>query len=434
MTGQEMHQLAAQLYPIPRSITGDGVRETIRVLQEHAPLTKYEVPTGTKAFDWEVPEEWNVATAYIETPAGDRICNWADSRLHLVGYSVPVDEEFTYDAFSAQDRRLETLPGQPNAVPYVTSYYERRWGFCIARDDRWALERGTYRAHIGSDLSPGSLTYADLLIPGETKGEVLFSTYTCHPQQANDGLSGMVLAVALIGWLLDRPNRYSYRFFFGPETIGPITYLASNLERLRRRVVAGYVLTCCGDPGPYSYVPSRAGDTLADRAALSALSDMERSHTRRVGAKPDIRRYTWLDRGSDERQYCSPGVDLPVCWVGRSKWGEFPEYHTSADDLDFITPAALEDSFRLYQSIVRRIEHNRVYRAAFPCEPMLSRRGLYPTTSKRGSHEDGRLYTDVHSMSDGTRDTLAVAEAVGRDAHTVAEAQKTLAEHGVLHA
>ena len=401
--GAFCHALATELFPICRSITGDGVRETLRILSRELPgLEIHEVPSGTEAFDWTVPPEWNITDAYLEDESGRRIVDFATSNLHVVGYSVPVDARFELDELQPH---LHSLPDQPNAIPYVTSYYSPRWGFCLTHEQRQQLAPGRYHAVIRSSLEAGSLTYGELVLPGEEDREIFVSTYVCHPSLANNERSGPVVATALARALMEQEGRrYTYRFVFIPETIGSVVYISRNLEALKSKVIAGFNVTCVGDDRAYSYLPSRTGDTLADVAAKHALKHVA----------GDFVEYSWLDRGSDERQYCAPGVDLPVCSIMRSKYAEFPEYHTSLDDLSLITPAGLGGAYRVLRAAIDAIEFNVTPRVAVLCEPQLGKRGLYPNLSTKDTHAQVAAMMDLISYSDGKRTLLEIAELIGQ--------------------
>ncbi|HMA19530.1 MAG TPA: DUF4910 domain-containing protein [Gemmatimonadaceae bacterium] len=419
--GLEMHSWANDLFPICRSLTGNGVRETLAYLSRIVPaMTIHEVPSGTKAFDWTVPDEWNIRAAYIEDENENRVVDFARSNLHVVGYSTPVDEWLT---LAELQPHLHSLPDQPGAIPYITSYYVRRWGFCLPHAQRESLNEGKYHVVIDSTLEPGSLTYGEVLIPGREKKEILLSTYICHPSMANNELSGPVVTTALARWLSELPERrFSYRIVFVPETIGSIVYISRHLEQLRRDVIAGYVVTCVGDDRAYSFLRSRAGNTLADRAAKLVMQ----RHA------PDHVEYSYLDRGSDERQYCSPGVDLPVASIMRTRYNSYPEYHTSLDDLKVVTPTGLEGGFEALRKTIELIEHNRTYRATTPCEPQLGRRGLYPTLSTRGAGYAVRSMTNVLAYADGTRDLIDLADVIGISADEAVETAEKLASAGLL--
>lgn len=399
--GAAMHALVAELFPIARSLTGDGNRKTLSILGREIPeLTITEVPTGTRAFDWTVPQEWNLRDAWIECSDGRRICEFNVNNLHVVGYSTPIQAEVDFETLQAH---LHSRPDLPDAVPYVTSYYKPTWGFCIADRERRKLLRGQYRVMIDSHFSDGSMSVGEAVLPGEGQAEILLSTYICHPSMANNELSGPTVAVALVKWLKSLPRRkYTYRFLFLPETIGSIWYISTHLGELRRRVVAGFVLTCCGDDRGYSFVPSRHGDTLADRAARHTLKHLA----------PDAKLYTFLDRGSDERQYCSPGVDLPVCSVMRTKYGTYPEYHTSLDDLALVTPEGLNGAFKVYREIITSLERNEVLRVTTFCEPSLSRRGFYPSVSTMATRENVIRLLNLIAYADGECDLLQLADTI----------------------
>jgi aminopeptidase-like protein len=417
--GAAMHELVRRLFPITRSITGDGVRETLRILGEHIPLEIHEVPTGTRAFDWTVPPEWSIRDAYILDEDGDRIVDFQRNNLHVVGYSVPVD---TTVSLAELQPHLHSLADQPSAIPYVTSYYERRWGFCLSHEQLQRLRDGPYRVVIDSELKEGSLTYGELVIPGATTREVFLSTYVCHPSMANNELSGPVVTTWLANWIASRPRRYTYRLVFIPETIGSLVYLSRHLDALKANVVAGFNLTCVGDDRAYSFLPSRVGDTLADRVALHVL-----------GARhPDFVRYSFLERGSDERQYCSPGVDLPVVSVMRSKYHEYPEYHTSLDDLTVVTPAGLEGAYDVVRDCLEVLEANRTYRATTLGEPHLGGRGLYPTLGTRSSHAAVRTTMDLLAYADGTHDLVGIGDIIGVPVMELRPVAEQLVAHGLL--
>lgn len=396
-----MHQLCKKLFPICRSITGNGVRKSLSILSDYLDsYDVFEVLTGTQCFDWTIPKEWNICDAYIITPSGKKICSFAESNLHVVGYSIPVNKEISFDELQ---QHLHSLPDQPDAIPYVTSYYRETWGFCISHNARKNLVQGTYKVVIDSTLEDGSLAYGEIVIPGESEKEIFLSTYLCHPSMANNELSGPVVTTFLAKWIKEfQKRRYTYRIIIIPETIGSIAYLSRNHEVMKENIVAGFNLTCVGDERDYSYLPSREEDTLADRAAKHVLGNIY----------PNYSTYSFLERGSDERQYCSPGIDLPVCSVMRSKYNLYPEYHTSLDDLSLVTPKGLYGAYAVYQKIILALEMNRKYRAVFPCEPQLGKRGLYPTTSTR----NGALY--VNNMVDflayacGENDLLQIAEKI----------------------
>ncbi|HWO06971.1 MAG TPA: DUF4910 domain-containing protein [Candidatus Paceibacterota bacterium] len=411
-SGEEMHELATQLFPICRSITGDGVRKTLAILQERIPLTVTEIPSGTIAFDWKVPKEWNVREAYIEDEAQNRIVDFTRHTLHVVGYSSPVDAHLS---LAELQPHLHSLPDMPDAIPYVTSYYREDWGFCITHNERERLKEGTYHVRIDSELKDGSLTYGEYVIPGESEKEVLLSTYVCHPSLANDNLSGPVVATYLAQWLAEERRRYTYRIVFIPETIGALVYLARNLASLKQNVTAGFVLTCLGDERAYSYLPSRSGATFADRIATRTLSELH----------PGFIRYTFLDRGSDERQYCAPGVDLPVVSIMRSKYETYPEYHTSKDDLSFITSNGLHGSFEMLKQMLQRIEKSVRYVATTIGEPQLGQRGLY-------EKEHMKMTRNILAYADGTRDVDDLVEAVRAPRNDVLSRIERLQQAGLL--
>lgn len=399
--GASMYGMLCRLFPICRSITGNGVRQTLRIIAEELPGLKiFEVPSGTQAFDWVVPPEWNVQDAYVLDPDGNKIIDFAASNLHLVGYSIPAHLKVSLDELQ---QHLYSLPDQPDAIPYVTSYYHQHWGFCVTHRQRALITKeGEYTVVIESELKDGHLTYGELRIPGEREEEVLLSTYVCHPSMANNELSGPTVTTFLAKWLSSQSRKYGYRIVFIPETIGSIVYLSQHLAELQRRVIAGYNVACVGDDRSYSFLPSRQGDSLADRAALHVLKQLH----------PDFIRYTYLDRGSDERQYCAPGVDLPVASVMRSKYGAYPEYHTSLDDLTLVTPSGLQGSYEALRRCVECIEADERLVVTVLCEPQLGRRGLYPTVSTKQTSTQVRDMMNLITYCDGTRTLLEIAEQV----------------------
>lgn len=420
--GSWCFSLADELWPINRSLTGAGVRETLARLKEELPrLTVHEVPSGTNVFDWVVPDEWAIREAYIEDEAGNRIVDFHENNLHVLGYSEPVDEWLDLDALQAH---LYSQPDQPDAIPYVTSYYKRRWGFCLTDNQRRSLPVGRYRAVIDSDLGPGVLNYGELLISGESEKEIFLSTYICHPSMANNELSGPVVTAALAKWLSAQPSlKYSYRIVFIPETIGSIVYLSQNLERMKETIHAGYNISCIGDDRCYSFLPSRAGDTLSDRVAKHVLMHID----------PDYKRYTWLDRGSDERQYCAPGADLPVATIMRSKYGQYPEYHTSLDRLGtVVTAEGLAGGFGALRAALNVFERDFFPLVTTIGEPQLGKRGLYPDISQKGSGNTVRDMMNLISYCDGKRSLFEIAEIINVSFDILLELASPLLREGLL--
>ena len=388
--GIHMFDRAKKLWPLNRSLSGEGVRETLAHISSELPsLTLKSFNSGDKAFDWTFPKEWNVRAATLTDPSGKTICDFAENNLRLVGYSIPFKGTVSLEELQ---EHLFSLPNQSDAIPYVTSYYKENWGFCLTQQERETLNEGNYQVDIDSSLTDGKLDYAELVIPGSNDREVIFSTYICHPSMANNELSGPVLAVELAKFLVQKQNYWTYRFLFLPETIGSLGYISENLEHLRSKTLAGYVLTCVGDERQYSYLPSRDGNTVSDQVALSVLSELGITY----------KSYTWLDRGSDERQYCAPGIDLPFCSVMRTKYGEYPEYHTSLDKLGtVVTPQGLQGSFDVYSMIIRVFENLRFPMSTNLGEPQLGKRGLYPNLSMKGVYDGVRALSDILSYCDG---------------------------------
>lgn len=415
-----MHGLVRELYPICRSITGDGVRKTLARIGAIVPLDIVEVPTGTAVFDWTVPKEWNIREAHIRNPRGETVLDFRDSNLHVVSYSTAVRERLPLDRLK---ERISTLPEHPDWIPYRTSYYEPSWGFCMAHSAFEALEEGEYEVLIDSTLEDGALTYGECVVEGTSDDEVLISTHCCHPSMCNDNLSGLAVATFLARELANRPRRLTYRFLFVPGTIGSITWLARN-EDTARRIRHGLVLACVGDGGRFHYKRSRRGDSEIDRAAAHVLG-----HAHEGGVMEDFIPY-----GYDERQYCSPGFNLPVGRLSRTPHGQFPEYHTSADDLDFVRPEFLEGSLARCLEIFQVLEENRRYLSTNPkCEPQLGRRGLMGGTggeAEKAKRQMALLW--VLNLSDGSHDLLSIADRSGLDFPAVQAAAEALADKGLL--
>lgn len=420
VTGDEIHALAAALYPICRSITGNGVRETLALLRAHVDLDIVEVPSGTAVFDWTVPKEWNLRAAHITNSRGERIVDTARSNLHVVNYSTPVRFRMSLAELRPH---LHSLREQPDLVPYRTTYYEPSWGFCLPHSQLESLPEDTYDVVIDASLEDGALTYGEYFKPGETEDEILLSAHICHPSLANDNCSGLALLAFLAAQLAQRRTRYSYRFLFAPGTIGAITWLARNQSRAAR-IKHGLIVSNVGDGGGPTYKKSRRGNALVDRAAALVLAHSGLEQRRILEFSP---------YGYDERQYCSPGFDLAVGSFQRSCWGTFPQYHTSADNLDFIEPEHLGRSLALVTEILDVIEGDVHYRNLAPfCEPQLGRRGLYDTASGNQSqaYRMGLLW--VLNLSDGTQSLLDIAERAELPFGAISEAAGQLRAAGLL--
>ena len=417
----KMYDLAKELFPICRSLTGNGVRDTLNIIKRIIPaITLYEVPTGTQVFDWTIPKEWNIKGGGIYTLDGKTVIDFKDNNLHILGYSLPVDEIITREELLDH---IYTLPDQPDLIPYVTSYYSERWGFCMSENQKQSLNQEKYHIRIDSSLSDGSLTYGEVIIPGDTEQELFFSTYICHPSMANNELSGPVVQAELIKYVQSLPKkRYTYRFIFIPETIGSIMYISRHLEQMKKNIVAGFVLTCLGDNREYSYIESRYANTLADKVAQNVL----KYHA------PDYKRYSFLKRGSDERQYCSAGVELPVCSICRSKYSEYPEYHTSADNLDFISADGLSGAYEVYKQIINTLESNYYYQATYKCEPQLGKRGLYPTISMKNQDDFVPLMMDIIAYADGKNDLIDISNIIDRPVRNIIPIIHKLESAGLL--
>ena len=421
--GQFAHELAKRLWPINRSITGDGVRETLAIIREHLPeLVIHEVPSGTQVFDWQVPDEWHIRSGTITDPTGEVIVDFATNNLHVVGYSTPVSTVMSLEDLQPH---LHSIPEQPDAIPFVTSYYNRTWGFCLTDSQRKELKPGNYRVEIDSDIAPGSLTYGEVIIPGESPDEIFISSYICHPSLANNELSGPVVATALAQAIKGKGNNhYTYRFSFAPETIGAICYASLNLDDLQRNVVAAFNLSCIGDDRAYTYLASRNGNLRIDRIAKRALRE-----------KPNAVSYSYLERGSDERHYGSAGVDLPMISLMRTRYADYPEYHTSLDDLEnVVTPSGLQGGFDFVMECIEKLEHELVLFATQLGEPQLGRRGLYHTIMKKSTPVDVMLRTNVLAYADGTYAISDMSELFGVSTDILSPMIDELIEHELLEA
>ena len=424
--GRRMYSFAEKIFPYTRSITGEGVRQTLKDLKDYirpagVELKISSIPSGTNVFDWTVPKEWKIREAYIEDERGDHIIDMKESNLHVLGYSTPVDEWVDLDELK---KHVYVEENQPDVIPYVTSYYKERFGFCMSKNKLDSLKDCRYHMYIDSELFDGVLNYAEAVIPGESDEEIMFSTYFCHPSMADNECSGPALAAELINTIASMDHRrYTYRFVFVPETIGSITYLSQDdhVAYLQKHLKAGFVLSCVGDDNDYSMIHSRYADTYADRVLLNVLSYKEK-HTI----------YGFEKRGSDERQYNAPGVDLPVVCFCRSKFGEFAEYHTSADNMDFVSPQGFQGAYDAMMEVVNILEKNARYRMKVLCEPQLGKRGLYSDISRKGIYDTIFVQRDVISYCDGKNDLLDLSDRIGVPVSDIMDIIDRLKENDLL--
>ena len=419
--GHKMYAWAEVLFPLCRSLTGKGVRETLSFIKSYNPdLVEYSVKSGTKVYDWEVPKEWEINEAFIEDLKGNRIIDFKNNNLHVLGYSTGIDK--TISLAELQDH-LYSLENLPDAIPYVTSYYQENWGFCVPHNLRKELNDAAYKIFIDSKLFNGVLNYGEILVPGKSNKEIIFSTYICHPSMANNELSGIVLAMAILDYVkASKNNYYSYRFLFLPETIGSITYISKNLSFLKKHTKCGFILTCVGNIDKFSFMPSRTGNTYADKVAKYVLDSYY----------PGYNKYTFLDRGSDERQFCSPKVNLPFVSIMKSKYKEYKEYHTSLDNLSFISPIALTESFDLYIKCIKVIETNQFYLSNQFCEPMLSKRNLYPKIGGQIKDFDTKLIKDIVALIDGSLDLIDLANVLNKNYFDVCSKVEILLKNNLI--
>ena len=414
--GSAMHARLSELYPICRSITGNGLRQTLALLKKTIPLTVYEVPSGTQVFDWTVPNEWSIRDAWIKNSKGERIVDFQKHNLHILHYSTPIRATMSLAELKTH---LVSLPDQPDDIPYRTSYYKEDWGFCIQHNALLEMQEDQYEVCIDSSLAPGSLSYGELFLPGDTNDEVLFSAHVCHPSLANDNLSGVVVAAELAAMLATERRRYSYRFLFIPGTIGAITWLARN-EATTKRIKHGLVLSGLGDPGSITYKRSRQSTAGIDRTVMSVLANSGVPY-----AVQDFSPY-----GYDERQFCSPGFNLPVGCFSRTPYGTYPQYHTSSDNPDFVKPAALADSLQMLLKIVAALESNELYVNTHPkCEPQLGKRGLYKELTSSG---ETMAMLWVLNLADGQNSLHDIAERSMLPLDSIRSVAAKLAMHGLL--
>jgi aminopeptidase-like protein len=415
--GDEMYRVIRELYPLCRSITGNGVRETLRIIKKQIPLQIHEIPTGTQVFDWTVPREWNISDAYVKDSRGDRVIDFQTCNLHVVNYSVPIKRRMSLAELRPH---LFTLPAHPDWIPYRTSYYQENWGFCLSHKKLMEMKDGEYEVSIDSSLEPGALTYGEYVLPGQSSDEVLLSCHICHPSLCNDNLSGIALLTIFAKYLSQVPLRYSYRFLFIPSTIGSIAWLSQN-ERQLWKIKHGLVIAGVGDPGKLTYKKTRRGDAEIDKTVLHLLKN----------SGQDFRVLDFYPYGYDERQFCSPGFNLPVGCFSRTPHGHYPEYHTSADSLDFVRPQYLADTLLQSLAVIAVLENNNTYVNQNPKgEPQLGRRGLYRGYPHNGVDDLALLW--VLNMSDGSHTLLDIAERAGITFADVRKAADALVESNLL--
>ncbi|HEG4793612.1 TPA: DUF4910 domain-containing protein [Campylobacter jejuni] len=422
-TGKAMYELACELFPIPRSITGQGFRDSLEILNKTLGgggiLKFHSIKSGTKVFDWIVPDKWNAKEAYIITPEGEKICDFKKHNLHLLNYSEAIDKEIELEEL--QDH-LYSIEEMPDAIPYVTSYYKRRWGFCLTHNERKKLKKGKYKVYIDAKHDEnGVLDYADFILPStqNSKDEILISTYLCHPSMANNELSGPVVAIFLAKWLLSlKERKYNYRFVIIPETIGSIVYLSKHLEHLKKYVKAGFVLSCLGDDHAYSLIHTPKENTLSDKVALHTLKNKE-----------NFKAFSFLDRGSDERQYNAPLVNLGIVGVCRTRYGDYDGYHNSKDDLNFISEKGLMGGLSSIQEMILNLEINAVYENTIVCEPNLGKRGLYHTLS---TANDIPLACNFLAYCDGENDIIDIANILNMQAYEFKELLEKIKFYGLV--
>jgi aminopeptidase-like protein len=415
----------SNLYPMCRSITGKGIEDTLKYIQKRIPIDIEYVPTGTEAFDWKVPKEWNIKDAWIKNSKGEKIVDIKDHYLHVLNYSIPINKKIS---LAELKKHLYTLSNFPDWIPYRTTYYQENWGFCMKHNDFLKLEDEEYEVFIDSTLEDGNLCYGELLIKGESEKEILISSYCCHPQQCNDSLSGTVFALHLVEYLLKQKNYYSYRFVFIPETIGAIIYVSKNLDIMKKNIIGGYTLTCLGDEGDFTYLKTRKENQMIDKITLHLLE--------KSGLNYKVREYYTC--GSDERQYNYPGVDLNIGSLMKTKYGEFDEYHTSGDNLNFVTPNGLNDSYNFYLKCIELIENNHIYVNTKICEPQLGKHGLYNMVGGRTKSNnifekiDPQHFRRILYYLDGNNDLISISNILNIELQLIYKIIKILLDKKLI--
>jgi len=419
--GESAYHLLEELYPIARSLTGNGVRKTLFRIQEDIPIEINEVPSGYNAYDWVVPDEWNINDAYVISPDGDKIIDFKENNLYVLYYSTPFEGKVSLDELK---KHTYTKKEQPDVIPFVASYYKRKWGICMSKNQLDTLEDGVYKVVIDASLSQGFLTYGEVIVKGASDEEILLSTYICHPSLANDNLSGVVVTAKLVEYIASLTNpRYTYRIIFIPETIGSLVYMSKNLPHMKKHTVAGYTVTCVGDSGDYSYLSTRWKNKYVDKVTIHVL--------RNIGK--DYLLYDYQSRGSDERQFSSPGADLPIGSLMKSKYHEYKEYHTSADNLDYVTIDGLNESITAYKLCIDAYEHNKYYTTNVIGEAQLSKRGLYPTTFQEKQSVDVNIFVDFMAYADGTNDLIDIAELIKKPVWDLYSVVSILIENELIY-
>ena len=426
MTKHQIYNFAKKIIKYKRSLTGIDNLKTLKDIKKvNKNLNIKSFSSGLKFFDWTIPYEWEIKDGYIITPSGNKICDFKKSCLHVIGYSIRISKTVSKTELN---KHLYSLKNQPHAIPYVTSYYKKNWGFCIDHKTRSKLDEGKYKVFIDSKFKKGKMVFGEYIIKGKSKKEILLSTYICHPEMANNETSGISVLTFLANWISKKKRNFTYRIIFIPETIGSIAYISKNLKTLKKKLIAGYVVTCVGDENLFSYIPSRSGDSPSDYVAKLILKKYYKK----------FKKYSWLDRGSDERQFCSPGLNLPVCSVTKSKYGKFKEYHTSLDSLDtVVTSKGLNESFKLYKRIINFFEKNNNYKSFFPksvylCEPQLSKRKMYPSISFKKQSTYTRNMMNVLSYCDGNKSIEQIANLTKNNIYQTKKILKKLKSNKII--